>query len=163
VQETARGADLQLQHRAPDTLPSIPQRALLSSASLFGAYKVLLGRRPSCKQKRPRGAAINFFFCCRTGDGIRTHDPNLGNVLLTFSPLFLFARKNTLIPYSERVFLGFRTAGPILDLPGDLLPRASPVLPRPPPPGPGKQNQNTMRTRTGSHHGKNYEEGRRRA
>jgi len=73
------------------------------------------------------------------GEGIRTPDPNLGNVPRQFTPQHLFLSQKPLSPYSIRILIALDTPCGILCIPGDFRSRASPLLPRPPPGNPGKQ------------------------
>jgi hypothetical protein len=88
------------------------------------------------------------------GEGIRTLDPNLGNVRRRFTPQHLCLSQNHLRYYWIRSFLARRHPKPILLLPSDFRSGASPLLPRPPPAKPGKQIwEQAWNTRAGLDHG----------
>ena len=100
------------------------------------------GKRCHWPRKPPRRFPKNP----GAGEGIRTLDPNLGNVRRRFTPQHLFLSHGPLNPFAIRVFLaGYRPA-PILLLLSDFRSGASPLLPRPPPANPGKQIGNKQRT-----------------
>ena len=98
------------------------------------------------------------------GEGIRTLDPNLGNVLGRFTPQHLFLSRSPLSPYGIRTFLAICRPRPILLLPNDFRFGASPLLPRAPPAIPGKQVcEQAWNTRAGSDHGEDYQTNGRHA
>lgn len=88
------------------------------------------------------------------GEGIRTPDPNLGNVPRRFTPQHLFPSGDPLNTYHIGIFLARLHPKPILLLPSDFRSGASPLLPRPPPENPGKQiSEQAWNTRAGVGHG----------
>jgi hypothetical protein len=74
------------------------------------------------------------------GDGIRTHDPNLGKFETLSIRQHLFLSQKTINYYYKMVFLAVIHPSVIHLLPFETRFRASPLLPRPPPGISGKQN-----------------------
>src|SRR5579883_340722 len=92
------------------------------------------------------------------GEGIRTLDPNLGNVSRRFTLQHLFLSLRPLSPFRIRVFVALRRPAPILLLPSEFRSGASPVLPRAPPANPGKQiREQACNTRAEMDHGEDYQ------
>jgi hypothetical protein len=100
------------------------------------AYIVLTFiRRRECKQEiGPAEPIYRSILIAKfgAGEGIRTLDPNLGNVPGRFTPQHLFLSETPLSPYRVRLFLARPHSKPILLLPGGFRSVASPLLPRPP-------------------------------
>ena len=117
----------------------------------FAALVVAMWLLTSLACQRESAQAIEI---TGAGEGIRTLDPNLGNVSRRFTPPHLCLPQNQLRHYWIRSFLAGRHPRPILLLPSDFRSDASPLLPRPPPANPGKQNwEQAWNTRAGMDHG----------
>ena len=92
-----RRPDCQTAERSPSTMKSDSDRILVSGAMPRTRQSILQCPADciecaqnavylcSSKQKRPRRTVLNYLIYLKksgAGDGIRTHDPNLGKVVL---------------------------------------------------------------------------------